>query len=193
MVILTFLAIPNEFWKVAESVWRSISQLSHKMGQIWAIKKVSRYGYFWYRVKWRELYFQVSIDANEICIMSHSLTALTRWAHVKIKSITYLLLCFFKGFNICQVSLYWRFSCVPYLGNMEHIKNAIVVFVKRFFWGFIGYEKGFEYKDHHCLRVIFQYFWFLFYSIVVSWINGWTIHLALDVTTFQKSPNMYLS
>ena len=38
MGILTFLAIPNEFWKVSESVLRSVSQLSHKMGQIWAIK-----------------------------------------------------------------------------------------------------------------------------------------------------------
>ena len=36
--ILTFLAIPNQFWKGTGSVWRSFSQLSHKMGQTWSIK-----------------------------------------------------------------------------------------------------------------------------------------------------------
>ena len=36
--ILTFLAISNEFWKGTASVGRSVSQLSHKMGQIWLIK-----------------------------------------------------------------------------------------------------------------------------------------------------------
>ena len=33
MGILTFLAFPNEFWK--GKVWSSVSQLSHKMGQIY--------------------------------------------------------------------------------------------------------------------------------------------------------------
>ena len=35
---LTFLAIPNEFWKGKGSLWSSFSQLSYKMGQIWSIK-----------------------------------------------------------------------------------------------------------------------------------------------------------
>ena len=38
MAILTFIAIPNEFWKIKVFVWSSVSQLSHKMGQIWSNK-----------------------------------------------------------------------------------------------------------------------------------------------------------
>ena len=36
--ILKILAIPNEFWKGKRSEWLSVSQLSHKIGQIWSIK-----------------------------------------------------------------------------------------------------------------------------------------------------------
>ena len=38
MGILTFLAVPNEFWKGKGSSWSSVSQLLYEMGQIWSIK-----------------------------------------------------------------------------------------------------------------------------------------------------------
>ena len=68
MSILTFLVIPNEFWKGIGSVWRSISELSHKMGQIWSIKFRAQF-----------LYFQKFVNSGVIFAIK---SCWTRWLNI---------------------------------------------------------------------------------------------------------------